>query len=133
MLTWGTGRRFPGRSGSGGRGFTLLEVVLATALLGIALTALVEGFIHGVGTLTALAEREALGTAAANQAALLAAGVEPGTSGLGSDPTLRWRWAPPRGTGVEQGEPGEVTVSRYAWRTGRETAFTLVTWAGAHR
>ncbi|MDI6870540.1 MAG: type II secretion system protein [Bacillota bacterium] len=132
MPTSGTGRS-RARGAVGGRGFTLLEVVVAVALLGIALTALVEGFTHGVGVLSALAERETLGTAAANQAALLAVGVEPGTSGLGNDPSLRWRWEPPRGSGVELGEPGRVTVSRLAWRARRETAVTLSTWAGARR
>lgn len=118
-------------SGTGSRGFTLLEVALATALLGIALTALIEGFSYGVGLLTVLAEREALGAAAASRAALLAAGAEPGAAGSGNDPTLRWRWFPPSESAT--GEPGRVTVSRTRWRGGRETVFTLHTWAGARR
>jgi prepilin-type N-terminal cleavage/methylation domain-containing protein len=135
MRTSGTGKADRGARPGGSRsgGFTLLEVVVATALLGLVLTALVEGFIRGVGVLAALAERETLGTAAANQAVLLACGGEPGTSGMGSDPSLRWRWLPPRGRGSGENEPGQVTVSRYVWRTGRESSFTLLTWAGAPR
>ena len=134
MPTWATGSgRFPVRQAPGpaaGGGFTLLEVVVAVALLGLVLTALVEGFTRGAGLFAELAGREALGMAAANQAALLAAGTEPGTSGLGEDFSLRWRWTPPSGSGADAGGLGRLTVSRPAPQTGRETSFTLYAWTG---
>lgn len=119
MPTWATGK-----------GFTLFEVVVAVALLGLVLTALIEGFTRGAWLFAELADREALGTAAANQMALLAAGAEPGAAGLGEDFTLRWRWSPPSGSGAATGEPGRLTVSRQTPRAGRETSFTLYTWSG---
>lgn len=135
MRTSATGRGAgqPERGAAGTGGFTLLEVVLAVALLGLLLTALVEGLSRGTSAVTALAERTALVTAAANQSTLLEAGVEPGTSGLGSEPNLTWRWSPPLTGAAGPGEPGRLTVSRYRPAGGGETSFTLFTWAGGYR
>lgn len=135
MRTSATGRR-PGEAGRqacGQGGFTLLEVVLAAALLGLLLTALVEGLSRGAGVVTALADRTALATAAANQSSLLAAGVEPGTSGFGSEPNLTWRWSPPLTSTAGPGEPGRLTVFRYRPAGLGEISFTLFTWAGERR
>lgn len=119
------------------RGFTLLEVVAATALLGIGVAVLIEGFSRSVSFLPVLRDRQSLVIEATNGAALLSTGTLVGKGGRGSDPMVWWQWEP--GRPQASGEESIVVLGRVAvvrepsgWAGWRQS-FSLITYGGDSR
>lgn len=108
-------------------GFTLLEVLVATAIAGLALVALLESFSSGVAAVSRLAARDravllaqsVLDATGARE--LLAEGVETGHTVEG----IEWRTTTRRRGDLIYSDPSQVLVIPYdidvevAWRDGR--------------
>ena len=101
------------------RGFTLLEVAVAVALLGLGVTVLTEGLVRLTSYLPDLRARQSLALNAASAAALHGVEALHTVGGPGDDPGLWWSW-----------EPGRVVVVRQRGSSGRRLSFTLYSWSG---
>jgi general secretion pathway protein I len=108
-------------------GFTLIEVLVATAIAGLALVALLESFSSGLSTVSRMAARDRASLLAqslleaAGARDLLTEGVEAGQASEG----VEWRTTTRRRDDLVYSDPAKVLVIPYevqvevAWRDKR--------------
>lgn len=117
-------------------GFTLVEVLVATAIAGLALVALLESFSSGLSTVSRLAARDRASLVAQSILEAVAArdllteGVEAGRASK----NVEWRTTARRRDDLIYSDPGKLPVVPYdveievAWRDGpRSRSLTLHT------
>ena len=110
-------------------GFTLIEVLVATAIAGLALVALLESFSSGLSTVSRVAARDRASLLA--QSILEAVGApDPLTEGVEVGQTsegLQWRTTARRRDDLIYSDPATIPVVPYdvevevAWRDGRRS------------
>jgi general secretion pathway protein I len=108
-------------------GFTLIEVLVATAIAGLALVALLESFSSGLSTVSRMAARDRASLLAQSlleavgARELLTEGVEAGQSSGG----VEWQTTTRRRDDLVYSDPAKILVVPYevevevAWRDGR--------------